>query len=60
MTELRTPLDERALDRLTLRSDAAVASYQEQRLKVETGRKASPNRQRADLAPTQGSGDEFA
>ena len=60
VTELKTPLDERALDRLTLGSDAAVASYQEQRLKVETARKASPNRQRADLARTQSSGDEVA
>ena len=60
-TELKTPLDERALDRLTLGTDAAVISYQEQRLKLDAARKARHNRQRADLAQTQSSGhDEIA
>ena len=58
LTELKTPLDKRALDRLTLGSDVAVASYQEQRLKVETARKASHNRQIVDLARIQNSGDD--
>jgi hypothetical protein len=58
VTKLKTPLDEPALDRLTLGTDAAVASYQEQRLKLETARKASHNRQRADSARRQSSGDD--
>jgi hypothetical protein len=61
VTKLKTPLDERALDRLTLATYAAVVSYQEQRLKLEAARKAGHNRQRADLAQTQtGGGDEIA
>jgi hypothetical protein len=58
VTELKTPLDERALDKLMLDSDAAVVSYQEQRLKLEAARKARHNRQRADLAQTQTGGDD--
>ena len=58
MTELKTPLDERALDRLTLATDAAVVAYQEQRLKLQAARKARHNRQRADLAQTQTGGDD--
>lgn len=58
VTELKTPLDERALDRLTLASDAAVVSYQEQRLKIQAARKARHNPQRADLAQTQSIGDD--
>lgn len=53
MTELRIPLDMRALDTLTLGTDAAVAAYQEQRLKLEAARKARHNRQAADLAHPQ-------
>lgn len=61
MTEPKTPLDERALDRLMLGTDAAVVSYQEQRLKLQAGRKTRDNRQRAVLAPTQtGGADEIA
>jgi hypothetical protein len=61
VTELKTPLNERALDRLTLATDAAVVSYQEQRLRLEVERKARHNRQRADLAQTQtGEDDEIA
>jgi len=58
VTELKTPLDERALDKLMLASDAAVVSYQEQRLKLEAARKARHNRQTADLAQTQTGGDD--
>jgi hypothetical protein len=61
VTGLKTPLDERALDELMLATDAAVASYQEQRLKLEAARQARHNRQRADLAQTQtGKDDEIA
>jgi hypothetical protein len=61
VTELKTPLDERALDRLMLGTDAAVVSYQKQRLKLQAARKARNNRQRADLAQTQtGKDDEIA
>ena len=61
MTELKTPLDERALDRLTLASDAAVVAYQEKRLKLQAARKVRENRQRADLArPQSGGNDEIA
>jgi hypothetical protein len=58
VTEFKTPLDERALDRLTLASDAAVVAYQEQRLKLQAARKVRENRQRADFARTQSSGDD--
>ena len=58
MTKLKNPLDERALNRMTLATDAAVVSYQEQRLKLEAARKARHNRQRVDLAQTQTGGDD--
>ena len=58
VTEFKTPLDERALDRLTLAFDAAVVAYQEQRLKLQAARKVRENRQLADLARTQSSGDD--
>ena len=58
MTELKTPLDELALDRLTLATDVAVVAHQEQRLKLQVAREARDNRQRADLARTQSSGDD--
>jgi hypothetical protein len=61
VTEPKTPLDERALDRLMLATDSAVVAYQEQRLKVQAARKARDNRQRADLAHKQtGADDEIA
>lgn len=61
MTEFKTPLDERALNRLMLASDAAVVAYQEQRLKLEAAGKVRGNRQRVDLAQTQtGGNDEIA
>jgi hypothetical protein len=58
VTELKTPLDERALDRLMLVTDAAVVAYQEQRLKVQAARKLRDNRKRVDLARTQTGGDD--
>jgi hypothetical protein len=58
VTELKTPLDERALDRLTLATDAAVVAYQEQRLKVQATLKVRDNRQRAESAHTQTGGED--
>ena len=58
MTELKSPLDERALDRLTLASDAAVVAYQEQRLELQAARKVRDSRQRTNLAQTQTGGDD--
>ena len=61
VTEVKTPLDERALDGLTLATDAAVVAYQNQRLKLQAARMARDNRQRAGLANTQtGVDDEIA
>lgn len=61
MNKPKTPLNERALDGLMLATDAAVVSYQEQRLKLQAARKVRDNRQRADLAHTQtGRDDEIA
>jgi len=61
VTELKTPLNERALDRLMLGTDVAVVAYQEQRLELQAARDARHNRQRADLAQTQtGRDDEIA
>ncbi len=51
--KLKTPLDERTLDRLMLGTNAAVVAYQEQRLKLQATRKVRDNRQRADSAQTQ-------
>ena len=58
VTELKSSLDERALDRLTLSTDAAVLSYQQERLRLQAARKARHNRQRVDLAKTQTDGDD--
>jgi hypothetical protein len=58
VTERKIPLDERALDGLTLATDAAVVAYREQRLKLQAARKLRDNRQRADLARTQSCGDD--
>jgi len=55
----KTPLNERALDGLMLATDAAVVSYQEQRLKLQAARKLRDNRQRPDLAHTQTGGDDL-
>jgi hypothetical protein len=38
LTDLKTPIDKRALDALTLATDAAVAAYQEQRLELQAAR----------------------
>ena len=43
MTELKSSLDERALDRLTLATDAAVVSWQGQQLKLMAARKVRHN-----------------
>jgi hypothetical protein len=60
VTELKTPLDERALDRLTLATDAALVAYEEQRLKLQAARKVRDSRQRDDLGRTQtGGADEI-
>jgi hypothetical protein len=58
VTVLRIPLDARALDGLMLCTDAAVAGYQEQRLKLEAARKARHNRQAANLAHPQSRRDD--
>lgn len=58
MTELKTPLDEHALDRLMLGTEAAVVAYQEQRLELQDARKARNNRQRAESAHTQTGGED--
>jgi hypothetical protein len=61
VTEIKTPLDAHALDRLMLGTDAAVASYEEQRLKLKAARKERENRHAGDLAHTQtGRDDEIA
>ena len=61
MTELKTLLDERALDGLTLATDAALVAYQEQNLKLQAAQKLRDSRQRANLARTQtGRDDEIA
>jgi hypothetical protein len=39
VTGLKSSLDERALDRLTLATDAAVLSYQQERLRLQAARK---------------------
>ena len=58
MTDLKTPLDERALNRLTLATDAAVVAYQGQRRKLQAARKARNSRQRAESAHTQTGGED--
>ncbi len=58
VTDPRTPLDERPLDRMTLGTDAAVVKYQEQRLKIEAARTVRDNRPRAELARMQTGGDD--
>ena len=58
MTALRTALDERALDRLMLGTDAAVVAYQEQRFQLQAAQNARDTRRRVDLAHTQSGGDD--
>jgi hypothetical protein len=57
VTASKVPLDERALDRLVLATDAARVSYEEQRLKLQTARKVSDECVRARSAQTQSSPD---
>jgi transcriptional regulator with XRE-family HTH domain len=49
MANLKKPLDQGALDALTLGSDEARAAYQEQRLTLEVGRTIRHARKLADL-----------
>jgi hypothetical protein len=58
VTELKTPLDERALDGLTLVTDATFVAYQEQRLKLQAARTVRDNRRRAVLAHKQSDEDD--
>ena len=58
MTELKSSLDERALDRLTLATDAAVLSYQRERLRLQAARQVRHNRQRVDLTQNKVGGDD--
>jgi hypothetical protein len=58
VTEVGNPLDTRALDRLMLGTDAAVAAYKEQRLKLDAAREAHHDRQAPDLAHPQSSRDD--
>jgi hypothetical protein len=56
--EPKAPLDERALDGLMLATDAALVSYQEQRLELQSARKVRDDLQRIDSAHTQFSSDD--
>lgn len=58
MTELKSSLDERALDRLTLATDAAVLSYQQERLRLQAAGQVRHNRQRVDLTQKKVGGDD--
>jgi hypothetical protein len=58
VTAPKVPLDERALNRLVLATDAARVSYEEQRLKLQTARKeVNDEHVRARSAQTQSSPD---
>jgi hypothetical protein len=58
VTELKSSSDERALDRLTLATDAAVLSYQQERLRLQAARQVRHNRQRVDLTQKKVGGDD--
>jgi hypothetical protein len=58
VTEPKTPLDECALDRLMLATDAAVMSYQELLLNLQAARKIRDNRQRTELVNKQTGGND--
>jgi hypothetical protein len=58
VTELKSSLDERALDRLTLATDAAVLSYQQERLRLQAAGQVRHNRQRVDLTQKKVGGDD--
>ncbi len=49
MADLKKPLDQHALDALTLGTEEARAAYQEQRLMLEVGRTIRRERKLADL-----------
>jgi transcriptional regulator with XRE-family HTH domain len=53
MADLKKPLDQGALDELTLGSDEAHAAYQEQRLTLEVGRTIRHGRKQAELTQTE-------
>ena len=53
MTELKTAIDERAMNRMMLATGAAVIAYKEQRLKLQAARKLRDNLQRDDLVNRQ-------
>jgi transcriptional regulator with XRE-family HTH domain len=53
MADLKKPLDQRALDALTLGTEEARAAYQEQRLVLEVGRTIRHERRLADLTQTE-------
>jgi len=53
MADLKRPLDQDALDQLTLNSEEARAAYQEQRLTLELGRTIRHARKLADLTQTE-------
>lgn len=53
MARLKKPLDQNALDALTLGSEEARAAYQEQRLTLEVGRTIRHARKLADLTQTE-------
>jgi transcriptional regulator with XRE-family HTH domain len=53
MANLKKPLDQAALDALTLSSEEARAAYQEQRLTLEVGRTIRHWRKEAELTQTE-------
>ena len=52
-SDLKKPLDQRALDELTLGTEEARAAYQEQRLTFELGRTIRHQRKLAELTQTE-------
>jgi len=53
VTDLKTPLDEGALDRLTLATAAAVVAFHEQRLEIQAARKVRNDRKQAEFSQTR-------
>ena len=53
MADLKKPLDQQALDELTLGTEEARAAYQEQRLTFELGRTIRQERKLAALTQTE-------
>jgi hypothetical protein len=58
MADLKTPLGRRELDALTLSTEAALMEYEEQRRKLQVGRKTRDERRLANLIQTQSSSDD--